>query len=331
MARKYFVYLFLVLVLIVRILLFSNSPNPPNFSNSSNSSVFTSLQQRLDLAFASYLPNREAGLLSGIVLGSKKSLSPKLYQQMIQTGTIHIAVASGMNITLLITPLFNFLTLFLNRKVALVPLTILIWFYALLSGFQPPIVRAALMASLLYLSQEFGRKADNLRILLMTGYVMVMAKPNLIFDLSFQLSFFSLLGLTFIQPVLRKSSNRLLKSENFSATLACQLATLPIIMANFGEYNLFSPFINFLILPVVPYILGIGLLAAFFSLFSRVIAYLLALISYPFLWYLSRLLAFCAEVKIFQVWTPKWSWGLAVGYYFVLIFWARSQKEKVKN
>ena len=327
MTKRNSINYFLVLILIVRILLFSNTSNPPDPSNFSSPLAFTSLQQRLDLAFASSLPNKEAGLLSGIVLGTKKSLPTKLYQQMIQTGTIHIAVASGMNITLLITPLFNFLTLFLNRKIALVALTILIWFYALLSGFQPPIVRASLMASLLYLSQEFGRKADSLRILIMTGYVMVMVKPDLIFDLSFQLSFFSMLGLSFIQPTLRKSSNRLLKSENFSATLACQLATLPIIMANFGEYNLFSPFINFLILPVVPYILGIGLLAAFFSLFSRMIAYLLALISYPFLWYLSRLLSFCADVKIFQVWTPKWSWGLALGYHLIVGWWVYKKRK----
>lgn len=316
MGKKNLIYLFLVLTFLVRFLPIISNPSNP--SGSFPSSPSNPLQTKLDLAFASLLPNTEAGLLSGIVLGTKKSLTSKLYQQMQQNGTLHIAVASGMNVALLVGPAFGLLTIFLKRRLALVPLFTLIWFYALLTGFQPPIVRAAIMASLLYFAQEFGRKTDNVRILLMTGYVMVLAKPALIFDLGFQLSFSSMLGLVFLQPILKKSSNRLLKSESFSSTMACQIATLPIIMINFGEYNLISPLINLLVLWVVPYIMQFGLLAALFSFVSRYIAQLLAYLAYPMLRYFSLISEICAQLKIFQVWTPKWGWGVGIGYYLVL-------------
>lgn len=324
MIRRRLIYFFLGLVLLFRLLpVVLNPSRPSNPSNPSNP-----LQTKLDLIFASLLPNTEAGLLSGIVLGTKKSLPLRLYEQMKQNGTIHIAVASGMNIALLAGPTLSFLTIFLKRKVALIPLFILIWFYAVLTGFQAPIVRASIMASLLYLAEEFGRKTDNVRILLMTGYVMVLIKPELIFELGFQLSFVSMLGLVFLQPVLKRSKNRLLKSESFSSTMACQIATLPIIMINFGEYNLISPFINLLILWVVPYIMQFGLLTAIFSFVSRYIAQLIAYLVYPMLWYFSLISEICAKLKIFQIWTPKWGIVMGVGYYLMLGWWVISKSKR---
>lgn len=324
MVRRRLIYFFLGVIFLFRLLPIILSPQTTLIVPT----LLNPIQNKLDLTFASFLPNTEAGLLSGIVLGTKKSLPPRLYEQMQQNGTIHIAVASGMNIALLAGPTLAFLAIFLKRKVALVPLFTLIWFYALLSGFQPPIVRASIMASLLYLAQEFGRKADNVRILMMTGYVMVFVKPVLIFDLGFQLSFVSMLSLIFIQPVLKKSPNWFLRSENFSSTMACQIATLPIIMINFGEYNLISPFINLLVLWVVPYIMQLGLLAAIFSFVSSFIAQLLAYLVYPMLWYFSHISDFFSSLKIFQVWTPRWSWGLGVGYYLVLGRWVISKSKR---
>lgn len=297
-----------------------NTPKIPNIPKTPNSlNPFTPLQKKLEANLLSFLPNKEAGLLSGIVLGSKKSLSSSLYWQLQQTGTIHIVVASGMNITLLAGFIFPILTLFLKRKIALLPLSFLIWFYALLTGFQPPIIRASIMASLTYLGQEFGRPADSKRILWLTGYVMVLFDPALIGNLAFQLSFMSMLGLIYLGPIFSKAKNRVLKL--FASTLACQIATIPLIMSSFGEYNLLSPLINLLVLWTTPYILGMGLLSAFFSLFIRPIAQLLAYLTYPFLAYFMTIIAFFAGLNVFQIWTPKWGIGLATIYYSVLGLW----------
>jgi len=287
---------------------------------------FTPLQQKLEANLLSFLPNKEAGLLSGIVLGSKKSLPTSLYQQLIQTGTVHIVVASGMNISLLAGFLFPILIIFFKRKIALLPLTIMIWFYALLTGFAAPIVRASIMASLFYIAQEFGRPADNKRILLLTGYVMVLFDPALITNLAFQLSFMSMLGLVYLEPLFNKSKNTFIKI--FSSTLACQVATLPLIMSYFGEYNLLSPLINLLVLWTTPYILGIGLLSAFFSLSIRPIAQLLAYLIYPFLAYFTAIINLFSGIKFSQVWMPKWGIGLALFYYLVLGWWIRRNTNK---
>jgi len=315
MIRRSFLYLFLSLVFLFRLLpLFLNSSIPSYPSNPSNP-----LQQKLDLTFASLLPNNEAGLLSGIVLGTKKSLSMKLYEEMQQNGTLHIAVASGMNVTLLAGFLFPILTLLFKRKIALTPLTIMIWFYAFLTGFQPPIIRASIMVTFLYLAQELGRKADSQRILWLTGFVMVFVKPELIVNLGFQFSFLSMLGLAYVEPLIKSPKNIFLSW--LAPTLACQIATLPLVMANFGEYNLLSPLVNLLILWTVPFILQIGLCLAFFSFFIRPISQLLAYLVYPLLHYFVIVMEFFSKLKFFQVWTPKWGLVIGIGYYLLIGWW----------
>ena len=322
MVQKQQVICFLaVVILFFRLLPIILNPSYPSYSSNPS----TSLQTKLNLTFASYLPNTEAGLLSGVVLGTKKSLPVKLYEQMQQTGTLHIAVASGMNIALMAQPALVFLTLFFKRRIALIPLFILIWFYALLTGFQPPIIRASIMASLLYLAQEFGRKTENIRILLLTGYVMILINPQLIFDLGFQLSFTSMLGLTYLEPALKSSKNIFLRL--MASTLACQIATLPIIMVNFGEYNLISPIANLLVLWTIPYILGIGLISAILSFFSRFLSGLLLWLFYPLMWYFVTVIEFTSRIKIFQIWTPKWGWWVSIGYYLVIGWWIISKSK----
>lgn len=285
------------------------------------------LRQTLEINFGCLLPADSAGLLSGMVLGSKKVLSADLYQALKQTGTLHIVVASGMNVVLLAGFLMAILALFFKRKVALIPLIVLIWFYALLTGFDPPIRRASIMASLTYLAQEFGKPADRRRILIITAILMILFKPTLITDISFQLSFASTAGLVFLQPLLRKSNNIFFKTENLSSTLAAQIATLPIMILNFGQYNFFSPVINFLVLWTVPWVLSLGMIIGVLSFLMRPAAQVLAYLIYPITRYLVIVIQAFSKIKIFEFWVPRLGWWWGVGYYLVLFYWIQKNKQ----
>lgn len=321
--RPNYLIVFFGLVMLLRLLpVFSENIQLLNGDNDPN--VF---QKILERNLTSLLPSPEADLLSGIVLGSKKNLSQDLYNQLEQTGTLHIIVASGMNISLLAGFLFGFLAIFFKRKIVVPVLLVMIWFYAYITGMDPPIIRAVIMLSLVYLAQEQGRPADSLRILIMTGYVMVLFKPALINNLSFQLSFISALGLVIIQPLLRKSKARFLRNEGFSSTLACQIATLPIVLSNFGEYNLISIMVNFLVLWTVPLVLQFGLQISFCCLFFRPLAQLLSYLVYPLLKYFVIVIQVFSRIKLFQFWIPRFGFWWGAGYYFVL-GWLLYKKQK---
>src|SRR6266852_3979746 len=97
------------------------------------------------------------------------------------SGVFHVIAASGMNVTLVGGFLTSLFTLFLRRQIALLLSILGILFYALLAGFEPSIIRASIMGILVLSSQIFGRQAWPTYALLLTGYIMLLFDPSLIF------------------------------------------------------------------------------------------------------------------------------------------------------
>ena len=78
------------------------------------------------------LPEPHASLVAGVTLGSKQSIPADFWEALKTTGTAHVVVASGMNVTLVAGFLINFLIIFMSRRKA-VPLALIgIWIYALI-------------------------------------------------------------------------------------------------------------------------------------------------------------------------------------------------------
>src|SRR3989344_6991423 len=103
------------------------------------------------------LPEPHSSLIAGVTIGSKSGIPAEFWDKLRNSGTAHVVVASGMNVSLVAGFLINFFILFFKRRKALVLALIGIWLYAVLSGFDAPIVRAAIMGSIAFLAQEMGR------------------------------------------------------------------------------------------------------------------------------------------------------------------------------
>ena len=278
----------------------------------------TPFQQSVALFASRLLPAKEAALLAGIVVGAQDNFPDNFVEILRKTGTIHIVVASGSNITLLAIVLLSLLALFLKRRLATYFLLGFIWFYAFLTGFQPPIIRASVMISLIYLGQGLGRVVEAKRILFLAAGIMFLFRPSILSAISFQLSFASVAGLLYLQPKL-KTQKGILSSEAVSATLACQLATLPLMVNNFGQVNLFSVFANMLVLWTVPMILGVGSLIVIFRYVAIELSEALAYLLLPILMYFILVVETVAKITIFQIWLPGMGIFLTIFYYLVIL------------
>jgi len=226
------------------------------------------------------LPEPHASLIAGITLGSKSGLGKDFWDKLKSTGVAHVVVASGTNITLVAGFLVGITTLFLKRRLAIVFVMAGIWLYAVLSGFDAPIIRAAVMGSLAFGAQEAGRFSQGFRVLLITGLFMLIIKPAWIRDLGFILSFVATGSLITFQDRINKKI-RIIPSvlrEGISTSLAAQIGVAPILFVTFGSFNLLSPIINALILWTVPLIMVIsgvaGLIGLLFPFLGRMILYL---------------------------------------------------------
>ena len=217
-------------------------------------------RERLVLFYQKVLPQEAAALVAGMVLGSKGAISADFWEALKKSGTAHVVVASGMNVTLVASFLISVFLLFLPRTKAIVAAIAGIWLYSLLSGLDAPIVRAAIMGSIAFGAQGLGRVYLAWRGLIASIFIMLLVNPLWIHDLGFVLSVVATASLMLFE---RKVSRLIqfvpgLFREGFSTSLAAQVGVAPILYVTFGSFNILSPLINALVLWTVPMITVIG-------------------------------------------------------------------------
>lgn len=242
------------------------------------------------------LSQPESGLLAGIVLGSKGALTRDFYEQTKLTGVAHVVVASGTNVTFVVTFLLGTLTLFMPRKRAIPFVIFGIILYLFISGFEAPLIRAAVMSGFLFVGQESGRVTVSWRIFFLTGAIMLIVRPDWVADIGFILSFVSTGSLMLFE---RKINLKLLRMpgvfrEGLSTSLAAQIGVAPILFVTFGQFNILSPIINALVLWTVPFVMVLGALGGVLGLIFPFLGKLVLYLSYPFLWW------FVTVVSIFS-------------------------------
>jgi len=267
------------------------------------------------------LPEPHASLLLGIVLGMKNQIPLDFWQNLRKTGTLHLVVASGQNVSLVSGFLIQSLIYFFNRKWAILIADLGIIFYVLMVGSEAPAVRAGLMAILAYSAQLFGKEAYSLNLLFFSALFILLFSPLLLFDIGFQLSFMATLGILIIYPLLKKKQlfSLPLLGPGLGVTVAAQIMTLPILLINFGQISWLSPLINALVIPTIPLtmILGIGMI--FLGFFSRVLSQLLAYFAWLFLHYFIKVVNFFGHLPFVSWELSKLSGWWAIGYYFLLL------------
>ncbi len=291
--------------------------------NESGLAVINLIRQRVISMFSKSLPNPSSSLLLGIVFGIKEPM-PKDFKDNLRTsGVLHVIAASGMNVTLIggfISSLFAF---FLKRQLALAFSIIGIIFYAILAGLEPSIIRASIMGILVFSSQILGRQNMARSGLLIAGFLMLFISPNLIADIGFQLSFSATAGLLYIRPLFEHNLRvkavleRSFLGSDVLTTIAAQAATLPILLANFGSYSLWSILVNGLVLWTIPSLMVIGGIGGLVGLIFMPLGQLLIYLSYPFLLYFEKIVNIFGQIGG-NLSTQELSWPVIIGYYLML-------------
>lgn len=133
-----------------------------------------------------------AGLLAATLLGVTNGVERRWTDDFRVTGTYHALVISGLHVSVLALTILTILRLFQFRRLpALAVATVVSWLYALLCGFNSPVVRSAAGFTFFFVSAIFFRKARLLNVLAAIGIIYLGLDPDQLFDPAFQLSFLS--------------------------------------------------------------------------------------------------------------------------------------------
>ncbi len=249
-----------------------------------------SFREKLLIATAKQLPEPENGLLAGILLGYKGSLGKGFTNALIESGTIHVAVASGYNVSVVGLAVLYLSNFFLRRREATVLVILAIVFYVLLAGGEPPVVRAAIMGSVMLLTKVKGRQIEGGELLLMACLIMLQVRPSLLEEVSFQLSVTATLGMIYVSPFLEKMLDRFKNSlvsfvlqTELVPTVSATLMTAPLIAWHFGRINLMGIISNLFVLPLITPVMVLGTLQILLNLVWEPLGNLVAPISFSLL------------------------------------------------
>ncbi|NPV74781.1 MAG: DUF4131 domain-containing protein [Anaerolineae bacterium] len=285
-------------------------------------------------------PQPEAALLSGILLGIEQDIPASLERAFRDTGTAHIIAISGFNIAIL-AALFSSLAgrLIPDRWLSLLVAILGVAVYTILVGAAASVVRAAVMGGLTLLGSQIGRRNAGLNALAFTGAAMCAFNPDLLWDVSFQLSFSATLGLVWFGVPLeniarqwlegRFSSNTARRltgplSEYFLFTLAAQVTTLPVILYHFQRLSLSSLLANPLVLPPQPLVMTLGGLSALAGMVLYPLGKALSFLVWPLLLFTIRVVESLSRINGGAVVVGQTTMFWAAIYFLALFLLAKN-------
>ena len=262
-----------------------------------------------------------ASIILGLLLGMRASIPQVLMDDFQRSGLTHILAISGYNITLLIT-IVGTLLKGLGRRVRFVATWFAIFLFALLTGLSASVVRASIMGALMVFVLFQGRKTDGMNILLLSGFLMVLVSPRiLIWDVSFQLSFVSTIGLMQLMPLFEPYVKKMpaFLGEGLLVTISATIFTTPIVLYHFGVFSIISPLANVIFLPLIPLIMLFSFLALVANFLWLPILWLFVGVCSIFLMLLIEGVHIVAKIPFALLTIPTFPWW-AVGLYYLLLW-----------
>lgn len=228
---------------------------------------------------AAIVGERELPIAMALILGVKDGLDNEMKSAYAASGAMHVLAVSGLHVGILyLFILFGFKPLRDKKYGELITglfSLIVLWSYALITGFSPSVQRAVVMFSIFIVGKMFKRQRNIYNSLSFSAFILLLINPNIIYEVGFQLSYLAVFGIVFLQPKLFQlwSPDNWLVNKGWEiscVSIAAQLATFPLGIYYFHQFPTLFLLSNLIVIPT-----------AFLSLILGILILILAAIGLP--------------------------------------------------
>ena len=204
------------------------------------------------------------GIAEALLIGYKEDLDKDIVQSYSNTGVVHIIAISGMHLGLIyvvLVWLFSRLPVIKRSKIARVLLILsCLWLFSLITGASASVMRSAVMFTCIIVGKEFFRAATMDNSLAASAFLLLAYDPYLLWDVGFQLSYFAVAGIVWLQkPIYNliyvKNKKMRYIWEMCAITIAAQILTFPICIYYFHQFPTSFLFTNLICVPLSTVIL----------------------------------------------------------------------------
>ena len=216
------------------------------------------IKHRLREVIVKNLSPFSAGILNALILGDRQDLPRYLLDILMKLGTIHIIAISGFNVGIVAFIILLILKIIkIPRKFRYILTIFLLIIYCILTGANAPVVRATVMAVIFLCAYFFEREVSIYNSLSLATLIILAVNPWQIFEISFQLSFLSVVSIVWLSPKIKSLFPEKLDKIpwlrflilTFSVSSAAWIGLLPLIAYYFRTFTSITVLANMIIVP----------------------------------------------------------------------------------
>ncbi len=297
------------------------------------------LRRSLSASLQESVPEPQASLGQALLLGVRDNIPENVVKDFRTTGTSHLLAISGLHVGILLMITLGISTRVFGRRrqYYLIAPLVAIWMYAVLAGLSPSVVRAAIMGTAYLVALGLGRPRSILPVLGLAAAVMVAISPNVLWSISFQLSFTAMAGIaTMAEPVSRWLQNSLGVAHvqnsvaktviigitgSVGMSVAAIVATMPLTAFYFQQASLVGLPVTLVTLPMLPFALVFHGLASVLGLVFVPLGIMFGWLAWAASAYIVGVVSLAADFPIASLETGKIAPSLVVGYYGLAMAW----------
>lgn len=193
--------------------------------------------------------DKSSGYIKNYIIAERNDIEPNIYQSYQSNGLNHLLTLSGAHLSF-----FAFIVLFIvnkliSSKALNYMITIMIlFFYLLLTASPPSLLRSFIMFILLRINELFKLKINVLNFFILVFSALIIYNPYYFYHLGFLFSFCISFYLIIFSDIINQYQNYFTKL--FIISTIAFLSSIPILINNFFEINLLTPFINLIFVPI---------------------------------------------------------------------------------
>lgn len=269
----------------------------------------------------------ELNVAIALIMGQQQDISPDIIRDYQYAGAVHILSVSGLHIgfillfvTYILKPIPNTKKgSFLKLLLILASLSI----FGIIAGLAPSVVRSVTMFSFVAIGNHLRRSVNIYHTLLVSVLLILFFEPSFLFDVGFQLSYIALFFIIWLQPLLASVWQPENKASKYvwnilTVSLAAQIGTLPLSIYYFHQFPGLFFVTNLIIIPVLSFIMIVGVLVMILAAFDLIPVFLSHLLETS-IYYLNKIINAIASIEQFIIQDIPLNLYLLLSSYLALI------------
>lgn len=250
--------------------------------------------------------------VKALVIGDDDGFSNEINNSYQFNGVSHLFAISGSHISFLaIIILYILKKLKVEENKRYYTVMIFLLFYMFLTDYAGSVLRAVVFFSILSINKMYYFNIKTTNVLLMSGFILLIFKPDLLYDVGFQFSFLISFYLIVFQQNISIIHNYV--KQTLLISVIAFLVSIPICINNFFQINMLSPIINVFFVPYVSFILfPLSFLILFFPFLNIILVYFINI--------LESISLFVSNIKIGEIILSKPSFIIIILYYIIITF-----------